>query len=437
MTWTQLDKKIWMIALPAFAALISEPLMLAADTAIVGRLGREQLAALGASSTIIGTIIGLCIFLAYGSTAAVARHQGTGDRSAAMSSAVGGVWLAAGIGFSLAFATQLSASVLAEIFASSAVVQEHLAHYLKVAAWSIPAALLVMASTGALRGVLDLRTPLIVMIAANILNVAATLVLVFVLNLGLTGAAVGLVFAQWCAAVWLLLVLRSRVHAAGASIRPKVPEIIESARTGATLVIRSVSLRAVLVIATWLAATMGDAELAAQQVLMTLVMLTAFALDSVAIAGQTMVGYALGAGDRHDARIITQRVIGWGAILGAIFGIMLAVGATVIPGLFTPDPVVQSTAFSAVLVLALFMPIAGIVYALDGILIGAGDGRFLAKAGVLVLATYLPLALAIAHTDAGFTMLWLSYGAVLVARCSTLWWRQRSDSWLITGSTVT
>lgn len=429
-----LHRSIWAIAVPAFAALISEPLMIAADTAIVGQLGREELAALGASSTVLSSVVGLCIFLAYGSTAAVARQQGAGNRTEAMSSAMGAVWLAGGLGFGLAALIGLSTRQTAHFFSSSAAVQELTQNYLQIAAWSVPAALLVMATTGALRGVLDLRTPLIVMIAANVINVVATLILVFGFNFGLKGAAAGLVFAQWCAAAWLLLSLRIRVREAGGHTHPRVATIIASARDGVALLIRTASLRTVLLLATWLASNLGDVALAAHQVVMTIVLLSSFALDAIAIAGQTLTGHALGASKLAEAREITRTLINLGWISGITMGLAIGLGSGIIPMAFSADSSVRNTAAQALVVVAIAMPISGAVYVLDGILIGAGDGRYLAWAGVFTMVMYLPLAAFVHFTQANFTMLWLAYGLFMLARFVTLWLRQRSDAWLVLGA---
>ncbi|NLC98330.1 MAG: MATE family efflux transporter [Actinomycetales bacterium] len=431
---TGFNRTILAIAVPAFAALISEPLMLAADTAIVGRLGRAELAALGASSTVLSGLIGLCIFLAYGSTALVSRQQGAGKPSAAMSSAMGAIWLAAGLGTALAGLVYLVSGPVAGIFSSSDLVHELAQSYLKVAALSIPAALIVMATTGALRGVLDLRTPLIVMISANVVNVGATLALVFTFNLGLPGAAWGLVLAQWSAAFWLLGVVARRAAHVGITTWPNLRAVLAAAIDGFALIIRTATLRAVFLIATWLASNLGDASLAAHQIAMTVVMVTAFALDAIAIAGQTLTGHALGAGEFTRTRTITARLITWGWASGLLLGGIIGFGSIAIPSIFSSDPAIQSQATPALIVIAIAMPISGVVYVLDGVLIGAGDGRFLAWAGVFTLVAYIPLALLVSVTGAGFVSIWIAYAAFMLARFVTLWLRQRTDDWLVLGA---
>ncbi len=429
-----LDRRILAITVPAFAALICEPLMLMADTAIVGHLGRAELASLGAASTILSTVVGLCVFLAYGSTATVARHQGAGEPRRALEAALGGVWLALLIGVILGAVMAIAADPLGSALASSSRVADLTTEYLRIAAASIPAVLLVLAATGALRGVLDLRTPLVVMVAANVLNVVLTVGLVYGLDLGIRGAALGLVLAQWAAALALVGQVLRRSRTSHASARLRWTDVARAGRDGVPLLLRTLSLRAVLLLATLVAAGFGDASLAAHQIATTIVLLLAFALDAFAIAAQTLTGHSLGAGDAEGTRAVTRRVIAWGLGFGIVSGVLLAVTAPWVARAFTPDADVRAAAVPALLLVALIQPVSGIVFVLDGVLIGAGDGVYLAWAGLVTLVVYTPAALLIRATDAGFTWLWGAYALFQATRWVTLWWRQRGDRWLVLGS---
>lgn len=432
--WTRDDRDIFALALPAFAALVSEPLMLLADTAIIGHLGTTQLAGLAVASTILATIVGLCIFLAYGSTAAVARHHGAGDDSGALSLGLSGVWLAAGLGLVLAILTAITAKPITRVLSSSAPVAGEARTYLLISCLAIPAMLVVLAATGALRGVLDMRTPLIVMIAANVLNVILNLTLVYGFDLGISGAAIGTAVAQWSAAVWLTASVLRRARRVNAPVRPKPAEILWSARQGFPLIIRTATLRAALLIATAVAATQGDAPLAAHQVALTVVTLFAFALDAIAIAGQSLTGQSLGAGDAPRTRHLTNRMMAWGLASGFLAAALLLIVHSFVPQLFSPDPDVRSVLLPVLVVVALIQPLSGLVFVLDGVLIGAGDGAYLAKAGLVVLIVYAPLAYLVWQHNAGLTWLWAAYGAFIAARLVTLYARQRSDHWLVLGA---
>lgn len=430
---TAADRQILAVAVPAFFALITEPLMLLADTAIIGHLGTAELGGLAAASVVLGTVIGLCVFLAYGSTASVARHHGAGDDSGAFALAVSSLWLAAGLGVVLAAGLAAVSSPLTAAVASSPAVAGFAQDYLLVSALSVPAMLLILAATGALRGSLDLRTPLYVMIVANVVNVVLNVVLVYGLDWGVRGAAAGTVLAQWLGAGWLVAVIVRRSLRASSSLRPRHREILDAARQGVPLLVRTATLRASLVLATLVAADFGDVSLAAHQVAGTIVLFMAFALDAIAIAGQTLTGHSLGAGDVAGTRALTRRMMWWGLWTGLGAGAVLAVCSPWIGRLFSSDPAVIDALVPVLLVVAAIQPVSGVVFVLDGVLIGAGDGVYLAVAGVVVLLAYTPLALAVGWTDAGFTWLWVAYGGFMAARLATLWHRQRADAWLRLG----
>ena len=428
------DRRILRVAVPAFFALITEPLMLLADTAIIGHLGTPELGGLAAASVVLGTAVGLCVFLAYGSTAIVARHHGAGDERTALSLAISGLWLALGLGVVLAVVTAGASGLLADALSSSARVAGFAQDYLIVSALALPAMLLILAATGALRGVLDLRTPLIATIVANILNVVLNLTFVYGFDWGVRGSAAGTAVAQWLAAGWLVAVVVRRGRRARAATRPRTTEIIASARLGVPLLVRTITLRASLVLATLVAAQLGDVPLAANQVAAAVVTFLAFGLDAIAIAGQTLTGRTLGAGDAAGTRALTNRMIGWGLVTGVVAAVLLAGSAPWLPRLFSSDPAVQDALVPALLVVAAIQPLSGVVFVLDGVLIGAGDGAYLAWAGLWVLAAYAPLVLAVGWTDAGFTWLWIAYGGFIAARLVTLWRRQQGTAWMVLGT---
>lgn len=430
------DRRLFAVAVPAFAALIAEPAMILADTVIVGRLGAVELAALAAGSTVLLTIVGLCIFLAYGTTASVARHHGARDDRRAVEVGFSGVWLALGLGLVLAALVAVCARQLATWLSSSPAVAEAATEYVRVAAFSIPAMLVVFACTGALRGVLDLRSPLVAMVGATIVNIALTWWFVHGLAWGMTGAAAGLVLAQAGAAAWLVGRLVMRGRRLGSGLRPRAREILVAAADGVPLFVRTVTLRAALVLATLVAAGLGDAPLAAHQIATAIVTFLAFALDALAIAAQTLTGQSLGAGDAKRTRDLTRRVIGWGFVSGVALAVVVAVASPWIARAFTTDPDVLDVVVPALLVVALIQPVSGVVFVLDGVLIGAGDGRFLAVAGLITLVVYAPVAWTVGALGASFTWLWAAYCVFQGARFATLWWRQRGDRWLVTGASI-
>jgi putative MATE family efflux protein len=431
--WSDDDAQIARLAVPAFFALVAEPLFLLADTAIVGHLGTPELAGLAIAGTVLQTVVGLAVFLAYGTTASVARHLGAADLAGALRTGLGGVWLALVLGTLAAAACAGGTRMIIGWFGTSAAVDVHAESYLRVSAFGIPAMLVVLATTGILRGLQDTRTPLVVAVAANLVNIALNLLLVYGAGLGVAGSALGTVIAQWGSALALGAVVVRAALREGSTLRPDVREILGAARTGVPLIVRTLTLRAVLLLATLVAAGMPATSVAAYQIAFTVVTTLAFALDAIAIAGQAMTGRYLGAGDVEGARRATARMITWGWRCGALAAVALAAGSPWLAHAFSGDEAVHAASVGALLVVAVVQPVSGIVFVLDGVLIGAGDGRYLAYAGLLTLVAYVPLAALVWHLDAGLVWLWAAYGVFMVARMVTLVARERGDAWLVTG----
>jgi putative MATE family efflux protein len=432
------DHEILRLALPALGALVAEPLFLLADAAIVGHLGTPQLAGLGIAATILGTLVNISVFLAYGTTAAVARMLGAGDLCGAMRQGIDGCWLALLVGSATLVVGWPTSPWLVSLFGPSADVAAHAETYLRISLLGIPAMLLVLAGTGVLRGLQDTRTPLVVAVAGAVGNVILNLLLVYGLGLGIAGSALGTVIAQSAMAVAFarVVVLGARRHRA--ALRPDWPGVRRSFSAGMPLVVRTVAMRIALVVATAVAAALGTAELAAYQVAFTTWTLLALVLDAVAIAAQALVGRALGAAAVDEARSITRRMVWWGVVAGAGLAVLVAAAAPLYARVFTTDPEVRRLLIVALLVVALMQPVAGWVFVLDGVLIGAGDGRYLALASVISVAIFLPAAYAVTVVDlselAGQLALWASIGVWMLARLATLAVRVRSRAWLVTGA---
>jgi Na+-driven multidrug efflux pump len=225
-----------------------------------------------------------------------------------------------------------------------------------------------------------------------------------------------------------------RSRAAGAVLALRPAGVAAVARSGGWLVVRTALLQAAVTTNTVVAAALGATALAAHQVVGGLWVLLAFALDAVAIAGQALIGSALGSGDAALGRALTRRMLGWGVVSGLAFGLALVLARPAYVGLFTPDPQVRRLVATVVLVVALQAPLAGLVYVLDGILIGAGDARYLAFAGLVSLVLYLPVALLVRHLGSGLVWVWASYAVFMTARALTLGHRARGDRWARVGA---
>jgi putative MATE family efflux protein len=439
---------------PAFLALVVEPLLLLADAAVVGHLGTPELAGLGIAAVLLRAAVGLSIFLAYGTTASVARQVGAGDLRGALQQGVDGLWLALGLGVLGALAGVAASPALVSLFGTTPEVHDHAVTYLRLSCLGLPPMLLVLAATGVLRGLSDARSPLVAAVAGSLGNIVLDVVLVYPVGLGLPGSAIGTVLAQTGMAAYLVLVVvrRAREEAPaagpGLSLRPHLPGVRRSARAGGPLVVRTLTLQAVLLVTTWAVARQGATATATHQLAMTVWTFLAYALDAVAIAAQTLTGEALGAGDRTGVRALTRRMIRIGVVSGLLTGVLLALTAPLLGPLFTSDAAVVDLLGRVLLAAALFQPLAGIVFVLDGVLIGAGDGRYLAWAGTLVLLLAAPAVLAAAHwggagellglggaSGTGLVAVWLAFGVTFIGgRAALLLRRARSDDWMVLGA---
>ncbi|MCD1573047.1 MATE family efflux transporter [Agromyces mediolanus] len=436
------DRDILRLALPALGALIAEPAFLLADTAMVGHLGATPLAGLGLASAVLQTIIGLMIFLAYATTPAVARRLGAGDERGAVQAGIDGLWLALGLGALLGLAGWAATPALVGAFGADEAVAEAARSYLGISMAGLPAMLLVFAATGLLRGLQDTRTPLWVAGIGFAANIALNFVFIYLAGWGIAGSAVGTVVAQWGMVAVYLIVVARHVRRAGAGWRPHRAGLLGGASSSGWLFLRTLSLRAALLLSTWSATALGPDELAAYQVAISIYFTLGFALDALAIAAQALVGRGLGAGDVAEVRLVLRRCLQWGIGSGVVIGALVVATAWVLPQLFTSSAEVAALLPPALVVLGISAPLGGLVFVLDGVLIGAGDARYLAWTGLVNLAAYAPLALgAVWWADASgapgaAALAWLMAAfalGYLAARAITLSLRARGSRWMVTG----
>ncbi len=401
------DREILRLAAPALGALAAEPLYVLVDTAIVGHIGTTQLAALAIATTILLSAFALFNFLTYGTTAQVARLHGAGDDAQAAEVGAQAQWLALAIGaLLLALAIVLAAPLVALIGGSGAV-RDQAITYLRIAALGAPAFMLASAGQGYLRGTGDLRTPLVILVAAHVVNAILEVLFVYGLDWGLEGSAIGTVIAQ----LGMAAAFARRL----AWVRPDLRRILRLIRIGSEIAVRTTALLAVFLVCSGVLARVGAPALAAHQIGYQLFLLIALVLDAIAIAGQVIVGRTLGAGDADSAYAAARRMIGWSVALGAVFALALVLLAPVLPQAFTDDPRVVDRAGDLWPLLVVMMPFNGAVFALDGILIGAGDTGFIARAMVLAGTVGVGGA-AIASSVSG---VWLALCAFIAVRLVT------------------
>lgn len=389
-------RRIAGLALPALGVLAAEPLYLLFDTAVVGRLGALSLAGLAIGGLLLSLVGSDLTFLSYGTTARSARHFGAGNRSSAVTEGVQATWLALGLGALVVIAVQAAAVPLVSVIAGGKVGGEAIAAaalpWLRIAIFGAPAILVSLAGNGWMRGVQDTVRPLRYVVAGFGLSALLCPLLVYgwlgLPRLGLAGSAVANLAGQWLAAVLFgraLLAERAPLRLDRAVLRAQLV-------MGRDLVVRTLAFQACFVSAGAVAARFGASALAAHQVVLQLWEFLALVLDSLAIAAQALVGAALGAGDAAHAKSVARRVTLFSAAAAALLAAICAVGFSALPRLFTDDRSVLSAIGVPWWFLVAQLPFAGIVFALDGVLLGAGDAAFMRTATVIsALVGFLPL----------------------------------------------
>jgi putative MATE family efflux protein len=430
------DREIFRLAVPAFFALTAEPLYVLTDTAIVGRMGTAPLAGLAAASAVLLAGYSLFVFLAYGTTAAVARMTGAGQFRRAAEQAVQSVWLAGLAGVALTVAGLVAAEPLIDGFSRDPEVRSHGLLYLRISLLGVPAMLITLAGVGYLRGLQDTTRPLVVAVGSAILNLVIEVTLIAAFDRGIGASALATVIAQWVAAGAYLWWIRAAVAEHGVRLSPEPKVIGAVALVGAHLLLRTIALRGSFVVAAVAAARIGTVELAAHEVAFQFLYLLALVLDAIAIAGQALVGRLLGAGDADAARAAARRMVGWAVAVGLVAALGLAALHAELPAIFTNDPAVQALAGFLLLHTAAMQPLNGAVFALDGILIGAGDQRFLAWAMVAAAALFVPAVVLVRVSGAGIGWLWFAIEVLMVARLAPLVARFRTDRWAVIGATA-
>ena len=428
------DRELLRLAVPAVGALVAEPLYLLADTAVVGHLGTSPLAGLAVASGVLLFAYGMCIFLAYGTTASVARLTGAGRPELAAAQAVQGLWLAASLGVALAVLGAWFGQRLLGLLGAEGPVLDQAGTYLRISLLGAPAMLVMLAGVGYLRGRRDTVRPLWVAVGTAALNLILEVVLIYGFGLGIGASAAATVVAQWIGAGCYLVWIGSEVRCYEVSLGPDWSALRRLALVSTDLMVRNLSLGGTFLVGTSVAARIGTAPVAAHQVAFLVWMMLSLTMDGLAIAAQAMVGTALGAGDGDGARRIGRRTIVWSVGVGITLGLALLVARDSVSGLFSNDPAVVGLVGFLFLHVGLMAPLSGVAFALDGILIGAGDQRFMARAmtASALLATAAMAAGRLA--DLGIGWLWAAIWVFVAGRSVILGARFRGNHWVVLGA---
>jgi putative MATE family efflux protein len=424
------DREILRLALPALGALAAEPLYVLVDTAIVGHLGRPQIAALGLAGAVLAGAFTIFNFLTYGTTAVVARAAGAGQHERAARLAAQALWASLAIGLVLLVLCEAAGEPLLRALGAHGRSGHFALVYFRIAAVGLPAALVALAGQGYLRGVSNLRRPLVVVVAANTVNVVLEVVFVYGLHWGIAGSAAGTAIAQ---AGMGVAFARDLLRPHAESRRPSLREMRPMVRVGRQIFVRTTALYASFLVAASVLARMGDAELGAHQIAFQLYVFLALLLDAVAIAGQVIVGRMLGAGDADGAHAAAARMIGWSVVVGGVFAVVLLPLSYTMPRAFTGDPAVLAQAAKLWPFFALMQPLAGAVFALDGILIGASDTAYLMWSMLAAGALFVAVAALSLALGWGIVGVWVGLDVLIAARLVLLGARFAGRRWAVVG----
>lgn len=416
----------------AFVVLAAEPLYLLVDTAVVGHLSARALAGLAVGAALMAVLTMVGTFVEYGTTSRAARWFGAGRTADAIGEGVQASWLAGGIGLVVVAVGEIFAEPLTMLLAGGANGTQQAAEgWFRIAVLGMPGVLLVLAGNGWMRGVQRTREPVVIVVIANALSAIACPLLVYPAGLGLTGSAVANVAAQ---AVGAGLFLRA-LHRESVSVRPAGVIMRAQLVVGRDLILRSAAFQIAFLTAAAVAARIGTAQLAAHQIGLQLWEFTALLLDSFAIAAQSLIGAALGASKAEAARTMAWQVARWGLYAGLAFAGVFAAGWFAIPRLFTSSSGVLTQAHVLWPWFVAMLPAAGVVFALDGVLIGAGDVGYLRTITIVAaVGAFTPLCIAALIWHWGLGGVWLGLAAFIGVRFAGMVARTRGGKWIVTGA---
>ncbi len=427
------DRDIARLAVPALGTLVAEPLYVLADTAIVGRLGTNELAGLALASTVLLSIHALVIFLAYGTTASVARLVGAERDGDAAFQSMQGIWLATMLGLVFAVLIGLTDQWLLRLLGGSGEPLVAATRYLRISLVGLPFMFLVLAGSGAFNGRQDTRTPLVIAVAGAVANLVIEVVLILGFGYGIGASALATVIAQVATGLVFVHRIVRWCRSAGVGLHPDPGAIRALAWLGRALILRSLGLRGSFTLAAAVAARIGTAPLAAYQVGIQIWSTLALALDAVAIAGQALTGKWLGAGSATRARAAARRMIQLDIAVGTVMALGVMVARDPLARIFSTDPEVVAATIAVMVWVAVTQPLNGYVFALDGILIGAGDMAYLGRTMMVSAAVFALEAWWLLESGRGLNWLWAAITVFMATRAFFLWWRWRSDRWLVLG----
>ncbi len=426
------------LAIPASLAIASEPVLNIADTAMIGHLGVEPLAAKAIATSLIGAVIWIFAFLIFGTTSLVASQYGSRNYPACGEIFRHALVLAVGGGLAVTSLLILFAPGLYALMGATPEVAAQGVPYFRIRCATIPMLFSIYASVGFLRGIQNTFSPMLVAFVMSGTNIVLDYALIYggfgFPALGLRGAAVASVAGHALGVVLYLRLLFFSEYTGLYQLNSRrlhLRRFRSISRIAGDLAVRTAGLRLSLVFATAMVARMGPVYLAAYEIVFQLFIFCSDTVDGLAVAGQTLVARHLGAGNARRARRLGRMLVVWGCAGGAVFGAAYLLLQEPLLALFTSSAAVADLARSeAFLLLIVLQPLNGIVFALDGFILGAHDTRYLMwamLAGGLLL--FVPLTGLAFHLEWGLFGVWAGFSLFMLHRLAANLWRLSSGRW--------
>lgn len=422
------DKEIGALAIPALFSVLLDPLLSLVDTAIVGRLGVAALGAVGLATLVFNFSAFLFSFLMVVTVPRVASANANNNPAEASRATAQGLQVSLTLGTVAAvvlwyFAPSLVAAMSKN---GSKEVTEYAVSYLRCRCVASPAVLSFFVALGSFRGFRDTVTPLYAAIAANVINLVLDLVLIFVFNMGVAGAAIATSVSQYvsCTVLVLMLIRRKMLRPADLLAKPPKEELFNFLKAGVSLSSRNILSMVVILYATTAVSNLGAASLAAHEILRQVWVFAIQGFSALDIATQALIAVYVGQGMQHKASSILKRTLQLGTGVGAVIAVILLVGSRALPCTFTSDAAVINIASSVLPFIAFFLPFDAVAAIMDGSLLGAGDTGYLGRT-MLVTASISMGVLYCARMRPDFNLVgvWMAIKLLTLGRVAFGAWR--------------
>ena len=435
------NREILRLAIPSIISNVTVPLLGLVDLSIVGHIGNEDyISAIAVGSMIFNVMYWLLGFLRMGTSGMTSQAFGREDTMECIRILVRSLTI--GLAFGLLFILTQSGLEwgLLRLMNTPEASWEYVTTYFQIVIWGAPAMLGLYSLTGWFIGMQDTRTPMVVAILQNLVNILASLSLVFVLGWGIAGVAAGTLLAQWIGFLVALLGAWKRIHKVnclrigqglGTDSWSRLVRVlsVKAAWINFFLVNKDIFLRTLCLIVvnfyfTSAGGKQGAMMLAVNTLLMTLFTIFSYVMDGFAYAGEALSGKYYGAGDKQGLHVTVRNLFQFGFLMAVLFMGLYMIGGTGFLHLLTDDNTVVEAA-RPYLPWACFIPVVGVTaFILDGVFIGLTDTKGMLFSTVMAMVLFFIVYFVFRDWLANYA-LWLAFLSFLLMRgaASMLWMR--------------